>query len=517
MKKQSVKIRRILSLLMSLMIVVSVISFPTIKVNASGTLDDFVERCYTVTLDRPSDVDGFNYWKGRLLNGEAVGVEVAYGFLFSKEYTKKNKSNSAYVRDLYTLFMGRDPDDSGYNDWMNQLDEGKSRLEVFAGFANSQEFYNICESYGITAGRYVIGYDRNQINNVNLFVERLYKVCLGRIGDRDGQRNWVEKLLNKQITGSECARSFIQSKEYQNLGLSDEDYVENLYISLMGRASDAPGKADWLKKLDEGITRDEVFAGFANSVEFANICKTYGIDKGTYKPTHVCPYKVGDIIKFGKYEQDGNLNNGKEDIEWKVISVKKGKAYVVSKYSLTQRPYNSNSDSVTWESCELRQWLNNDFYNEAYSESEKNKIPLVTVENKDNPFSGTDGGKDTKDKVFLLSLEDCETYFGEYSWYDDEYPSGYNQNLICGSTAYVNENFTSDITLSVNDTSDFKIKYGLTSDMDGRHDCVWWLRSVGSSPELVLGVSYGGRCGAGENYYPFYEGLGVRPAMYISF
>ena len=286
MRKTATNKMRFLSVILSLLMVLSVISLPTLKPKAAaGTIDDFVERCYTVTLDRGSDPDGFADWKGQLLNGEAVGVHVAYGFLFSSEYTKKNKSPEDYVTDLYMLFMGREPDDQGFADWVGQLKDGKSRVEVFAGFANSQEFYNICESYGITAGRFVVGYDRFQVNDVNLFVERLYKVCLNRIGDRDGQRNWVEKLIKKQITGSECARSFIQSKEYEELGLSDADYVENLYIALMGRASDAPGKADWLTKLANGMTRDEVFAGFVNSVEFDGICKKYNIDRGTYTAT----------------------------------------------------------------------------------------------------------------------------------------------------------------------------------------------------------------------------------------
>ena len=285
MRSMTTNKMRILSVIMSLLMVISVISFPSLKANAdgsAGTLDDFVERCYTVTLDRPSDPDGFADWKGQLLNGKAVGIEVAYGFLFSPEYTRKNKDNDAYLKDLYMLFMGREPDEGGYNDWMSKLNSGVSRLEVFAGFANSQEFYNICESYGITAGRYVKGSDRQSINNVNLFVERLYKICLGRIGDKGGQNNWVEKLITKQISGSECARSFIFSKEYVNKNLSDEEFVENLYLAMMGRPSDESGKANWLKALSEGKTRDEVFAGFANSSEFASLCEQYKIEKGNY-------------------------------------------------------------------------------------------------------------------------------------------------------------------------------------------------------------------------------------------
>ncbi|MBR6384074.1 MAG: DUF4214 domain-containing protein [Lachnospiraceae bacterium] len=285
MKKRKTFDVRALSIVLSLLMVLSVITFPTLKAKAdepAKTVDDFVERCYTVTLDRPSDPDGFADWKDQLLNGRAVGIEVAYGFLFSPEYTKKNKSNEDYVTDLYMLFMGRTPDEAGYNDWVGQLNNGKSRLEVYAGFANSLEFYNLCTEYGITAGRYVPGYDRTTINNVNLFVERLYKTCLGRIGDREGQKNWVEKLITKQISGTECARSFIQSTEYVNKGLYDDNYVKNLYLAMMGRPYDDEGFDNWLNAMANGMTRDEVFAGFANSAEFANLCAKYHIEKGSY-------------------------------------------------------------------------------------------------------------------------------------------------------------------------------------------------------------------------------------------
>ena len=285
MKRTSKKLSGVLSIVLSLLMVISVISFPTLKASAdegAGTVDNFVERCYLIGLGRGSDPDGFADWKDQLLNGRAVGIEVAYGFIFSEEYQKKNKTDEEFVEDLYSLFMGRPSDEGGFNDWVGQLKDGKTRVEVYAGFANSQEFFNICDSYGVTAGRYVKGYDRKTINNVNLFVERLYKICLGRTGDKDGQKNWVEKLITKQISGSECARSFIFSEEYTNKNLSDEEFVENLYLAIMGRPSDADGKANWLKALDEGKTRDEVFAGFANSAEFAAICATYKIDKGNY-------------------------------------------------------------------------------------------------------------------------------------------------------------------------------------------------------------------------------------------
>ena len=622
----------VISVFLSLLMVISVISFPTLNANAdgsAGTLDDFVERCYTVTLDRPSDPPGFADWKDQLLNGKAVGIEIAYGFLFSREYVAKNKDNDAYLKDLYMLFMGREPDESGYNDWMNKLNSGVSRLEVFAGFANSQEFYNICESYGITAGRYVAGYDRKTINNVNLFVERMYKITLGRIGDKDGQKNWVEKLITKQISGSECARSFIFSKEYTNLGLSDAEFVENLYLAMFGRPSDADGKNNWLYGLKNGMTRDEVFAGFANSVEFDNICKAYGIDRGTYTatnkgtfdkdnpnnvpvtpeeptPTHTHKYnkkntdskylksaatctkaakyyyscecgekdtsktftsgsalghkwdkgiitkeatltengiktykckncdesktenipcllesaKVGDIIKYGKYEQDGDTTNGKEDIEWQILSKENKRVLVVSKYALDCKKYNNANADVTWETCSLRTWLNEDFLNNAFSDKEKKYIPTVTIENKNNPKCGTAGGKNTNDKVFCLSLEEVEAYFDDYSYYNSTEMWGCNQNLICTPTQYsINQGaYVYTITEDDynNDSYGYK-NYGYTSDIIGRRGCSWWLRSPGNISSYACYVFDSGSAGAGCSFNVNVDGFVVRPSFYLEY
>lgn len=518
MKKADCKIR-LLGAFLSLLMVLSVITLPTLKPKASaGTIDDFVKRCYQVTLDRGPDSNGFAYWKGKLLNGEAVGIEVAYGFLFSPEYTNKNKSESAYVKDLYTLFMGRDPEESGYNYWMNQFKEGKSRLDVFAGFANSQEFYDICASYGITAGRYVMGYDRDTINNVNLFVERLYKTCLGRIGDRGGQEDWTEKLIKKQITGSDCAKSFIFSPEYTNKGLSDKDYVENLYKALMGRASDANGKKDWLNNINNGMTRDQVFEGFVNSPEFDNICKTYGINRGSYKATDVPKYKVGDIIKYGKYEQDGNTSNGKEDIEWIVLKVEKNKIYVTSKYILDYQPYDKSAKDVTWETCSLRKWLNNDFYNAAFSENEKQAIPLTTNKNPKNPvFNDTVPLNDTKDKVFLLSVEDTMKFFGECVYHDEEYDFYYYKGLFTAPTEYVKKQGIDWWTLDDEDYEYSYIKWGFKrEEILGVQSAAWYLRSQAQSPDCALEVWAGARTGYGENTNAD-DYHGVRPAMYISY
>ena len=195
---------------MSLILFISVINFPTLKAKAdSGSgVEGFVERCYTVILGRDSDPDGLIYWTEALKNGERVGTNVAYGFVFSTEYADRNRTNEEFVNDMYSLVLDREADAGGYEYWCTKLENGETRQQVYGGFVNSPEFYGICQQYGITAGYFLAEYDYMQVNNVNLFVDRLYRTCLGRPGDQGGQEYWVRALINKEITGIECAAGF---------------------------------------------------------------------------------------------------------------------------------------------------------------------------------------------------------------------------------------------------------------------------------------------------------------------
>ena len=221
--------------------------------------------------------------------------------------------------------------------------------------------------------------------------------------------------------------------------------------------------------------------------------------------------KVGDIIKFGHYEQDGNTANGKEEIEWQVLKVESDKVLVVSKYALDSKPYNTEWEDVTWETCTLRKWLNNDFKNAAFTSAEQAKIPIVNIANKNNPKYETTGGNNTNDKIFCLGVEELELYFGSYSWYDSEKMQGYNQNLICDATQFAinNGEFVYSITESFYN-SILKDK-GYTSDVIGRRGCAWLLRSPGthSKESCIISIP-----GCTNTFDVVWDG-GIRPALYI--
>ena len=113
----------------------------------------FVERMYMEVLNRTADEPGVRSWVGALQDGSMTGVQVADGFIMSDEFLAKNMTNEEYVRIMYRAFFGRDADAEGLATWTNALATGWTKKEVFAGFANSNEFGVLCEEAGIIQGK----------------------------------------------------------------------------------------------------------------------------------------------------------------------------------------------------------------------------------------------------------------------------------------------------------------------------------------------------------------------------
>ena len=121
---------------------------------------------------------------------------------------------------------------------------------------------------------------------------------------------------------------------------------------------------------------------------------------------------------FGHYDQDGDLSNGKEAIEWIQLERNGDEVTLITKYPLEAKPYNEDLVNVTWETCTLRNWLNTTFLNDAFTVEEQEQMVMSTVKNPSvlkEDADGTqyyvDGGNDTSDKIYLLSADEVERYF----------------------------------------------------------------------------------------------------------
>ena len=180
--------------------------------------------------------------------------------------------------------------------------------------------------------------------------------------------------------------------------------------------------------------------------------------------------EAGDIITFGNY-------HGAK--EWQVLSVQEDRVLVISLQGLDCRRYNETSEAVLWEDCSLREWLNSDFIDEAFTEEEQELILTTEVINSRLGKYGDDGN-DTKDRVYVLNMDESTRYFPEA---DDRKATATQYAIDKGAR------------------------------VDKKNICSWWLRSRGEIRNKTAYVYVNGKR---DYLYVNNFTLTVRPVMWLS-
>ncbi|MBR6088826.1 MAG: hypothetical protein IKP86_02760, partial [Anaerolineaceae bacterium] len=191
--------------------------------------------------------------------------------------------------------------------------------------------------------------------------------------------------------------------------------------------------------------------------------------------------KAGGSFTFGRYEQDENA--GADPIEWQVLAVEDGRALLLSKYGLDARNFNDINENITWGSSTLRKWLNEDFYNTAFSGTEQNLIVQVTNQNPRNESYKVRGEDPTTDRIFLLNVSEAARYFPD------------KENGACEATAYARAHGA--------------------KEGDNYFEGAWWLRSLSENYNYQASV-----VDTREKTYRFtfaasYHCIPVRPAFWL--
>lgn len=184
------------------------------------------------------------------------------------------------------------------------------------------------------------------------------------------------------------------------------------------------------------------------------------------------------IIGKEKYHRAKKSYFKYEPIKWRVIKCENGEALLLSDIVLDKQKYNKRLKKVTWEKSTLRKWLNKKFMNRAFSSSEQEAIHTTKVINEDNYYYKTDGGNDTLDKIYLLSLSET----------DEEKEYGFT------------------------DSYGMTIKYSNYADLDDYQ--YWWLRTPGEKNISAAAVDMSGKAylGGGESDME----LGIRPVLHLN-
>ena len=187
-------------------------------------------------------------------------------------------------------------------------------------------------------------------------------------------------------------------------------------------------------------------------------------------------HHIGDIITFGAYD-------------WRILDIQGGRALVVSENILEHRQYHTSSSSITWAECSLRAYLNGEFYNSnAFTNADRARIVQVTNVNENNQWYGTNGGANTQDRIFLLSIAEVVQYFGDSGQLDNRPPGVW----------YIDDQFNSNRIATFNGSASW-----------------WWLRSPGYDTRTASSVYDDGNLYMdGNNVYSLSNG--VRPALWLN-
>ena len=344
-----------------------------------------------------------------------------------------------------------------FNKHVSQKDRVISLLNGKYIFKNSLDVLNYLESL----------YNQNQLLQFFSFVARAYQELTSSNKFINANEAKYNKIINNYkeliVIDEHIFKNINELKEYATSLLKYELSLVKRFIDshqeILNEYENSPNKVhnnilSELKQIAALDTESVIVQEYSNIS--ANI-------------------KVGDVVKFGRYYQ--NNSQKKEPIEWIVLARPlNNQALLISKYALDCKQYHRKNIDITWENCSLRKWCNGYFIENAFNEKERQLI--VERENRNN------AGNNTKDKVFLLSVDEASRYFTR------------SNERQCYPTKFA-------VTNGV---------YQGSGRSNGRR-CCWWLRSQGTYGSDAAFIYHDGSVCGGGNIVN--DDGAVRPALFL--
>lgn len=195
----------------------------------------------------------------------------------------------------------------------------------------------------------------------------------------------------------------------------------------------------------------------------------------------------GETIELGTYRAAGDEESEEKPIKWLVLEKKDNRLLLLSQCCIDTQPYHKESARTTWEDSYIRKWLQDYFFKNAFSDSEREKICMTNVKPDATKVWDCDDGNPTSDYIFLLSVQEVKDYIEKNVYFDD--------NLkLCNPT---DSALTQDIYV----------------DQDGH--CWWWLRNSTRNNIAACRINSEGFIDIKSHKISTPQG-GIRPAMWVS-
>ena len=223
--------------------------------------------------------------------------------------------------------------------------------------------------------------------------------------------------------------------------------------------------------------------------------------------------EIGDIVQMGTYEQDGDAET-EDPICWDVLDKDGDAVLLISHDVIAYQRFSDSRKCVIWEDSQIRTWLNQEFYAEAFDEEEQASIRETTLENlstvgfaahvdPSGDVQVRESRPDTKDKIFLLSWKEAEQYYG----------NRLTDASVLGrrpSRAVLQKRKAIFTDLII---EELPAMYPYSRHLpDGTERLPWMLRSTGMKDYTILVIGYEGKWD--QDYPDSYNG--VRPVMWVN-
>jgi subtilisin len=218
----------------------------------------FVTRLYEQVLNREPDSDGLQGFIDQIAEFGSV-VPTVLAFFQSQEFLGRNTSNAQFLTILYHTFLDRDPDPSGFNAFLADLQSGlRTRDNLLDIFLDSHEFASLASFLPPQ-------------DPVTAFVTTLYVRILGRGPDQAGLQGSVTQLEQTR-TVLPTVNCFLASQEFLDRHATNTEFVTLLYRVFLNRVPDAAGLTGFVATLNqEAVTRAQLASQFAAAPEFQAI------------------------------------------------------------------------------------------------------------------------------------------------------------------------------------------------------------------------------------------------------